>query len=100
MLMCNYIKTYINYTQTFIYTHTSNTYTFKHMLIHPHMYLHIYATISLYNHTHILLQPYTHIKHIYLIGPVFYEALLSDRAGSLHMLTELLEGLDPKVKNM
>ena len=29
-------------------------------------------------------------------GPVFYEALLSDKAGSLHMMRDLLEGIPPK----
>lgn len=30
------------------------------------------------------------------IGSVFYEALLSDKAGSLHMITDLLEGISPE----
>ena len=29
------------------------------------------------------------------LGPVFYEALMSDKAGSLHMITDLLEGIRP-----
>jgi hypothetical protein len=30
------------------------------------------------------------------VGSVFYEALLSDKAGCLHMITDLLEGISPE----
>jgi hypothetical protein len=33
---------------------------------------------------------------LYTVGPVFYEALLSDKAGSLHMIRDLLEGINPR----